>query len=151
MIELTTTLLILLSSTGNTALNTVDVVDSHVNANGSSISEAIHHEPITLETFVREYYKDTPILAEISRCESTFRHFNSNGQVLRGLENADDVGLMQINTYYHTDTARGLGYDIHTVEGNLKYGKYLYDRYGTQPWSASKKCWSKNLTELAAK
>ena len=51
---------------------------------------------------------------------------------------------MQINTYYHADTAERLGIDIHSLEGNMAYAKNLYEREGLQPWSASSKCWSKS-------
>ncbi len=98
-----------------------------------------------LEAYVREYYKDIPILAEVSKCESRFIQFSKNGNVMRGFENPDDVGLMQINEYYHAETAKKLGYKIHTVEGNLAFAKYLYDKKGTAPWSASSPCWGKKV------
>jgi hypothetical protein len=50
---------------------------------------------------------------------------------------------MQVNEYYHGKRAVELGFDLNTVDGNLAYGKYLYDKEGTQPWSASKECWGK--------
>lgn len=103
-----------------------------------------------VETYVREYYKDTPILAEVARCESTFTQFNKNGKVMRGIENPADVGLMQINEYYHVETAKKLGYNIYSVEGNLAYGKYLYDKKGTSPWSASSPCWGKKVSPQVA-
>lgn len=98
-----------------------------------------------VETYVREYYKDTPILAEVARCESTFTQFNKNGKVMRGTENPADVGLMQINEYYHAEPAKKLGYNIYSVEGNLAYAKYLYNKKGTAPWSASSPCWGKKV------
>lgn len=103
--------------------------------------------PMTLEEYVRGYFKDEPILAEIARCESHFRHFNGDG-VIRGDRNEKDVGLMQINELYHENRAKKLGFDIHTLEGNLGYAKWLYERYGTDPWLSSARCWSK-LEKLA--
>jgi len=57
---------------------------------------------------------------------------------------------MQINEYYHTDKAKKLGLNLRTVEGNLAYAKYLYDKEGTQPWISSSKCWNptENLVAL---
>lgn len=98
-------------------------------------------KPITLEAYVREYFAETPILAEIARCESTFRQLGPDGNVLRGKVNKSDLGLMQVNNYYHGEKAEDLGFDLMTVDGNLAYAKYLYDKEGTAPWNASKKCW----------
>ena len=99
------------------------------------------HGPLA-EAYVRRYFEDTPILAEIARCESSFRHEDPRtGKVLRGVVNTNDLGMMQINAIYHGDTARRLGYDLETLEGNLSYAAYLYEREGTQPWSASRTCW----------
>ncbi len=95
----------------------------------------------TIEEQVREYFSDTPVLAEIARCESTFRHMGSDGKILRGVVVSDDVGVMQINEHYHGENAKKLGYDLMTLEGNMSYAKRIYGIYGTSPWSASKACW----------
>ena len=108
-------------------------------------------QPITLETHVREYFKDTPVLSEIAKCESQFRQFGESGKVIRGKINRKDVGIMQINEGYHYSRAKTLGYDLYDMEGNLEYAKVLYAKYGTDPWSASKNCWSKAPRQLAEK
>ncbi len=103
-------------------------------------------KPITLEQYVREYFTDTPILAEIAKCESRFRHIGRNGKVLRGETVVEDVGVMQINEFYHEDTAKALGLDLHTLDGNLAYAKWLYAKEGITPWYSSAKCWQKSNT-----
>jgi hypothetical protein len=95
----------------------------------------------TTEMAVREYFKDEPILIEIARCESTFRQFNADGSVKRGKVNDMDVGVMQINEFYHLETSQKKGYDIYTLEGNMAYARDLYNREGAQPWSSSSPCW----------
>lgn len=92
---------------------------------------------------VTEYFADTPILADVAKCESEFRQFDSNGNVLRGRVNASDVGVMQINEQYHGAAALRMGYDLYTLEGNMAYARYLYETQGTRPWNYSSKCWSK--------
>jgi hypothetical protein len=99
---------------------------------------------LTTEAQVKAYFEETPILAEIAFCESRFRHFDKNGNVLRGVQNSQDVGVMQINEKYHLDTAQKLGLNIYTLEGNMAYGKYLYDTQGTRPWNYSSHCWGKH-------
>lgn len=94
-----------------------------------------------IEDYVREYFEDTPVMAEIAWCESRFRHFGKKGDVIRGEINNKDLGVMQINLYYHGDTAEKLGIDLHTVEGNMAYAKYLFEREGTTPWLSSSPCW----------
>ena len=103
----------------------------------------------TTSEIVREYFKDTPIMAEVSYCESNHRQFDGNGNVLRGRVNSQDVGVMQINEKYHLGTAQKLGINIYTLEGNLAYGKYLYDTQGVAPWVYSKPCWGNKNVAVA--
>lgn len=106
--------------------------------------------PRTTKDIVIEYFKEDPILAEVAFCESTFTHYKDDGSVLRGRVDNRDVGVMQINTYYHGDTAERMGFDLENLEDNLAYAQNLFDRQGLQPWSASSKCWSKHM-HLASK
>lgn len=101
-------------------------------------------QPITLETYVRESFADTPVLAEIAKCESRFTHLGKNGKVIRGELTTEDVGVMQINEFYHDDRAEKLGFNLHTLDGNLAYAKWLYAKEGTAPWASSAKCWKKS-------
>ena len=101
------------------------------------------------EQYVRIYFSDIPIMAEISECESRFRQFDNNGDVLRGEQNPRDVGVMQINEDYHLDTALEKGIDLYTLEGNLAYARDLYEKMGTSPWKYSKKCWGGMVLALA--
>ena len=101
------------------------------------------HTPQTLEEYVRDYYIDEPILAEIARCESTFRQLDSKGEVLRGKINKSDIGVMQINLFYHEDSADKMELDLESLEGNLAYAKHLYEKEGTVPWASSAPCWNK--------
>lgn len=96
-----------------------------------------------VEAHVRDYFKDIPILAEVARCESHFTQFTKSGKVLRGTAVREDVGVMQINETYHLAVAKKLGLDIYTLEGNMAYARYLYEKKGTKDWMASSPCWSK--------
>jgi hypothetical protein len=103
-------------------------------SSGTSVAKAV------VEARVREYFSDVPVMANIAWCESKFTHSDRNGNVLRGIV-ASDVGVMQINEYYHTQTAHKLGIDLHSLTGNLAYARYLYEREGTRPWNSSAHCW----------
>lgn len=94
-----------------------------------------------VEQYVRLYFSDIPVMAEIARCESRFRQLDANGNILRGEENRRDVGVMQINEDYHLHDALEMGIDLYTLEGNLAYARHLYDTMGVNPWKYSKKCW----------
>ncbi|HMO78578.1 MAG TPA: hypothetical protein PKA96_00100 [Candidatus Paceibacterota bacterium] len=102
----------------------------------------------TTKEVVHEKFSDIPIMIEIARCESGFRHQNSNGEVLRGYINSADVGVMQINEKYHSETAKRLGYNIYSLDGNMEYARYLYETQGTRPWIHSSKCWN-SIREVA--
>ena len=96
----------------------------------------------SMEAYLKKEFADTPILVDIARCESSFHQFDNSGNVIRGRVNSADVGVMQINEAYHADTAKHLGIDLYTVEGNIEYAKHLYAEQGSQPWTASSKCWT---------
>ena len=98
----------------------------------------------TTEEYVREYFEEIPILADIAWCESRYRQFTPGGDIFRGEVNKEDVGVMQINEHYHLKTAENLDLNLYTLDGNLAYAKYLYEKEGTAPWVHSKKCWGKN-------
>lgn len=117
--------------------NSVDSV-SEVNKKTGAI------QSMTIEEYVRGYFSDIPVMIEVARCESRFRQHNSSGEVLRGEQNDQDRGVMQINEYYHDYDSEKLGYDILTIEGNTAYARHLYEKYGLSPWKSSSKCWSKS-------
>jgi len=99
--------------------------------------------PTTAEYVERQvdaYFSDIPIMREIAECESHKRHYNSNGSVLRGRVNPDDIGVMQINLI-HKEKADELGLNLFSLGDNLAYARYLHDTQGTRPWKYSKKCW----------
>lgn len=105
------------------------------------------HAPLDpiVEATVKTYFADTPIMIEIARCESRYRHYDVEGEALHGYVNHSDRGVMQINEHYHDKTAVKLGLDIRTLEGNLAYARYLYDTQGTRPWKSSSPCWGSHV------
>ena len=117
----------------------------------TALGEDIEHElaqnPETMSAYVRHYYAHEPILADIAWCESRMRHLNVDGEIFRGKVNNDDVGVMQINTKYHKEKAKELGLDLLSLNGNLAYAQYLFDKEGTKPWLSSKPCWRKRIGE----
>lgn len=113
----------------------------------SSVVKKVSKEDVedmmSTEKYVREYFKDVPIMIQVARCESHFRQLDADGDIHRGVVNSADVGVMQINEFYHLDTAEKKNINIYTLEGNVAYARDLYERQGTQPWSSSKPCWGK--------
>ena len=97
----------------------------------------------TAEWHVKEIFRDIPILATIAKCESGFKQFKAEGEVLRGIVNPDDIGIMQINRFYHEKDAIRMGHDIFTFEGNIGYARHLYETQGSRPWIHSSHCWKK--------
>jgi len=152
MIELATTALVLLSMFYGTPAS-AKTMDYSVTPVQSSIDDPAIVDGVALvapagnanavEGRVREYFKNTPILAEIAGCESQFRHFRDDGEIIRGLINNGDIGVMQINEGYHADEAQKLGLDLKTLQGNMAFAKWLYEKQGTAPWQSSSDCWAK--------
>jgi hypothetical protein len=146
MIELTTGVAFLLASmygTGSAAVVTASPTPTVTPAREVVKAIVIKDHRKEVEKYLRAQYAATPILVEIARCESTFAQFDENGKVIRGRVNPKDVGVMQINERYHAESAAALGYDLHTIEGNVAYAKHLYEESGVAPWKASAKCWDR--------
>jgi len=99
------------------------------------------------EEIVRAYFSDVPIMAEIARCESKFTQFGASGSALRGGYGQKMIGVFQVYEDIHADFAKGKGMDIYTLDGNMAYAKYLYEREGTQPWISSFPCWKGAVEE----
>ena len=97
------------------------------------------------EEAVRSYFSDLPVMIQIARCESTFRHTLEDGTVLKGRVDPADTGVMQINLRYHGEKARELGLDLTDLQDNMAYARDLYVRQGTKPWSASASCWGPTI------
>jgi hypothetical protein len=130
-------------STGNTA-STSELIS----LTNSVVSSKEDKNMNSVEAYIRKEFADTPILIEIARCESQFHQFNTDGSVVRGMVNKQDVGVMQINEKYHAEYASKLGYDLYSTEGNVAFGKLLYSKYGSDPWVHSSKCWgSKDIAK----
>ncbi len=151
MIEFTTGMALLVSSiymVGGSPANKIDANKSATTTIGNTSYSTTTEKAIIsskdVEKYVREQYVDDPILVDIARCESTFRQYDSNGEIIRGKVNNADVGVMQINEKYHGEKADELGLNIYTVEGNVAFAKYLYNKYGAEPWKSSSKCWSQS-------
>jgi hypothetical protein len=97
------------------------------------------------EEIVRSYFRDIPVMVQIARCESTFRHTLPDGSILKGKVDPADTGVMQINKRYHGDKAASMNLNLDDIYHNMAYARYLYETQGTRPWSASAPCWNGSL------
>ena len=113
----------------------------------TSASSPVKHSGYT-EAAVREYFSDIPMMIEVARCESTFRHTLADGSVLQGRVDPADTGVMQINKRYHLSTATAMNLDLHNLYDNMAYARHLYNRQGLQPWNASAPCWNRHVASL---
>lgn len=130
--------------TGATSAVSADVAYGQITTD-VTVSEKVAVNTSETEAIVREYFADIPVMIQVARCESTFRHTLSDGSVLTGRVDNADTGVMQINKRYHLSTATKLGLDLHDIYDNMAYARYLYENQGTQPWSASSACWGNTL------
>jgi hypothetical protein len=103
----------------------------------------------TVQQYVATYFADEPVMIAIAYCESRNRQYDTDGSIFRGIVNNKDVGVMQINEHYHSDTAAKLGLDLFTLQGNTAYARYLYETQGAAPWSSSEPCWGKSKAAKA--
>lgn len=135
-----------LLATSVTSMAPSDTAYGQIKDNAPAVAaEVASPEVLDTERIVRSYFRDIPIMAEIARCESTFRHTLPDGTVLTGRVDSDDTGVMQINRRYHGKRAAELKLDLNDIYHNMAYARYLYETQGVQPWSASAPCWNKSL------
>ncbi len=105
---------------------------------------------VFVEKEVRAYFEDIPEMIEVAYCESRFRQADTLGNMYRGVVNKKDIGVMQVNEHYHQVDSEELGFNIYDLRGNMAYARYLYEKEGLQPWSASKPCWGPKIAKLKA-
>ncbi len=133
----------LIAVAGATSVNTAEVAYGAITETEPARIAAM--ERSETESVVRDYFKDIPILSEIARCESHFRHTLADGTILKGKVDTADTGVMQINKRYHGIKAAELSLNLENLQDNLAYARYLYGKQGTKPWKASSACWGKTL------
>jgi hypothetical protein len=98
----------------------------------------------TVKEYVEIYFADAPLMIDIARCESRFRQFDKNGDILKN-PTSSAIGIFQIMSSLHKASGAKMDMDINSVEGNLEYARYLYETEGTKPWASSKGCWGETL------
>ncbi len=125
------------------AVPVTDTAYGNIATNEASVAEKVVMNDT--EAAVRSYFSDIPVMIQIARCESTFRHTLADGSVLKGEVDSADTGVMQINMRYHGETAEKLNLDLLDLHDNMAYARDLYERQGTRPWSASAPCWSPTI------
>ena len=131
----------------NTNLDQNNIISTSTEIISTSTTNKVNND---IESKVKTYFSDTPIMQKIAYCESRNRQFDTDGSVIRGVVNSKDVGIFQINEKYHLSDSQKMGINIHTIDGNMEYAKYLYEKQGTRPWSSSRPCWG-NYEKLALK
>ena len=118
----------------NNSLSTTTTTTTATSTKSSASTTIATHDAVAVEKRVREYFADIPVMIEIARCESKFRHYTDSGSVLRGGGSMGMVGIFQFYEVVHKKAALTLGFDIDTVEGNLGYARHLYTQSGSTPW-----------------
>ncbi len=122
-----------------------DTAYGNIATNETYIAEERLKDAGSTEEVVRTYFSDIPVMIQVARCESHFRHTLEDGTVLKGRVDSADTGVMQINLRYHQAAAKQLDLDLYDLYDNLAYARSLYEKQGTQPWSASAPCWEPTI------
>ena len=89
-------------------------------------------------------------LIPVVACESGFRQYRENGNLLRNPTVKDVVGIMQLREKFHPDPAvlseynsehgtnyRRNDFDLEDPEENVDYGIILYKVEGLDPWDCA--------------
>jgi len=87
----------------------------------------------------------------IIKCESRFRHYDTQGNPLQNTSGSSAIGVAQIMSSLHpdpkvlkrynlkNDTDHTIeDFDVTTFEGNIEYALVLYKTNGTRDWECAK-------------
>lgn len=88
-----------------------------------------------------QYGIDENLVRRIIQCESGFVKHAVGINYRNGVAWSKDIGLGQINDYYHQDTMSRLGLDIYTPKDNLEYMFVLLKEDPSVHYKASSGCW----------
>jgi predicted metal-binding protein len=109
---------------------------------------------IGIKLYVEEFFtqNDATEMLAIINCESGFKQFNEQGEVLKNREGSSAVGIAQIIASKHPDQKvldqynkrnntdlTVNDFDITTLMGNVGYALILYKVRGTRDWECAKK------------
>lgn len=134
-----TTLAVVNLMTTSVAANTGDQIARDYAVAPSNHAVDSHY----VEQVVMAYFHDLPVMIAIASCESEFRQYEENGQLLvNPSPNSSATGVYQI--LYTTHRGRwsvSLETNITTLEGNLAFARQLYEESGTASWNESRSCW----------
>ncbi len=76
-------------------------------------------------------------MKKIAYCESGFKQFKSNGELLES--RTGDFGVLQVNEKTWDKKAKELGLDYkNSAKDNIKMAKYIYDQSGISAWTCAK-------------
>lgn len=98
-----------------------------LNASSTMVEPSLKH---TINRWSAFYDLDPRLVTGIIYCESRFNVDAIGTQAVVG----KDIGLLQINTFFHLKKSKEKGYDIFETVGNLRYGLELMKEQGTSPW-----------------
>lgn len=82
------------------------------------------------------------VLISIAQCESGLQQFTSNGNLVTN-PTSGAFGIFQ-DLPSHKKQAYVMGLDLTDPVEHIQYNIWLFNRYGTSPWLASKGCWGKS-------
>ncbi len=85
-----------------------------------------------------------PVLHRIAVAESGDRQFGRDGQVVihANSNGTYDTGRYQVNSIWNKK-ATEMGFNLMDEKDNEAFAIYLFERFGSEPWSASKSAWNK--------
>ena len=121
----------------------------------ASFTPNVHIDPnFSIKTRTIQFLEDNNAerLIPIIKCESQFRHYEPDGEVLKNTEGSSAIGVAQILSSMHPDPKIIYRYnkrnnldltvedfDLTTFEGNIGYALVLYKVRGVQDWECRKK------------
>lgn len=109
------------------------------------VIEEVHTKEVNLDSLITSYSDEFNVSENLARriigCESGFNPDATNKNYKGDVHWSTDIGMGQINDYYHKTRMDEMGLDIYDHEDNLRYTFILLSE-GETHYKASKFCWN---------
>ena len=104
----------------------------------AKVNNVLSSKQSSVKRQILAYFKDVPEMIKIAGCESGFRQFDDDGNVV--VSPTNDFGLFQINFETWNEKAKELKLDYkNKIEDNMKMARYIYENSGLNSWVCYKK------------
>lgn len=81
----------------------------------------------------------------VAHCESGFQHRDEKGRLLQNTGGSPAIGIFQVHAKVHKPELKKRGLNLDDDNDYYEFVSHLVQKYGLNPWNASKHCWGQRV------